>query len=124
MGWTNVGIAAVGLVGAYLSKRAAKENAKDRAARDARAQARVDAGDPNQIVPDDQKKTDESATAPAAPPPPPSVTAATSNAVAQGTAAGIRQRKRAAAAGNPLFGRKAGAPAPTVSYAPKTLVGS
>ena len=60
----------------------------------------------------------------AAPEPPPAITQTTSAATATGVAAGIRQRKRASAAGNPLFGRKPGAATATASYAPKTLVGS
>jgi len=127
MGMAMAGTALVGVVGAYLSTRAKASNAKDKAARDARAQARLDAGHPDQIDPKTGRAPGDPPAptpAPNTPPPTPSVSESTSRAVALGTAAGIKQRKRAAAAGNPLFGRQAGAPAPAASYAAKTLVGS
>jgi hypothetical protein len=58
-----------------------------------------------------------------APAPPPSVTETSSTAVAQGTAAGIKQRKRAAAANNPLSGGRTPTSKAGGSYAPATLLG-
>jgi hypothetical protein len=66
--------------------------------------------------------------APEAPPPPPSVPQTTSTAVALGTAAGIKQRKRAASGGtfgaNPVYGRPGGSSGGPGGYAAKTLIGS
>ena len=60
----------------------------------------------------------------AAPLPPPSVPQMASKATSEGYAAGIRQRKRAAAGGNPLAGRGPGGAAARGSYTPRTLIGS
>lgn len=125
MGWAAIGTAAVGLVGAGLTAYAKKKNAADKAARDARAQARVDAGDPNQIVPPGQEAVGgEEATAPIAPPAPPSVPQLTSAATVDAGRAAERMRKRAAAGGSVLGKRGTPTSSGSASFTPRTLSGA
>lgn len=112
-------------MGAGLAAYAKKKNAQDKAARDARAQARVDAGDPNQIVPPGQQAVGgEEAAAPAPPVAPPSVPQLTSAATVDAGRAAERQRKRAAAGGVVLGGKSRPTSTGTAGFSPKTLSGA
>lgn len=104
------------LVGKWASRTSPEEKAKH--------DAIVAAQDQRMADYQAEQEAAEDAAKPKPPTPPPSTAQSTAAAQQAGVASGIRQRKRAAAGGNPLFGRTAGAPAPAGSYQARTLIGS